>query len=58
MRQAGRIVALVLAELRTAAQAGVTTATLDRLASEIIAREGESQPSVDTGDTQRQSAHQ
>lgn len=40
MRQAGRIVALVLAELRTAAQAGVTTATLDRLASEIITREG------------------
>ncbi len=40
MRQAGRIVALVIAELCRIAQPGITTAELDRLASDIIVREG------------------
>jgi methionyl aminopeptidase len=40
MREAGRIVARVLAEVRRAAQPGVSTATLDRLAEGIIRQHG------------------
>lgn len=40
MRQAGRIVARTLAELRHAAVPGVTTQELERLAHELITREG------------------
>ncbi|MGQ9585429.1 MAG: type I methionyl aminopeptidase [Anaerolineae bacterium] len=40
MREAGRIVAMVLEEVRRAAEPGVSTAELDRLAEEVIRRQG------------------
>lgn len=40
MREAGRVVAATLAELRRAAQPGVTTRELDELAAEVFRRHG------------------
>lgn len=40
MREAGRVVAATLAELRRAAQTGVTTRELDELAAEVFRRHG------------------
>src|ERR1700716_3850997 len=40
MREAGRIVAAMLAATREAVRPGVTTAELDRIAAEVLARAG------------------
>lgn len=40
MRQAGRIAALALAEMREAVQPGTTTGELDRIAADVLAKHG------------------